>query len=111
MIKLCYKSGCGKLRGVTRRSRNAFESQLAYNGSAVWVSSFTVNKVKYMISILIKLFTEDFYERRKVVNELPIQPVIPSLQQDDSDLLFHECPNCNCRCNCTDQPCSCCNEV
>jgi hypothetical protein len=34
-----------------------------------------------------------------------------SLQQDDSDLLFHECPNCNCRCNCTDQPCSCCNEV
>jgi hypothetical protein len=31
--------------------------------------------------------------------------------EDDSDLLFHECPNCNCRCNCTDQPCSCCNEV
>ena len=84
---------------------------MVHNGSAVWVSSFTVNKVKYMISTLIKLFTEDFYERRKVVNELPIQPVIPSLQQDDSDLLFHECPNCNCRCNCTDQPCSCCNEV
>jgi len=30
---------------------------------------------------------------------------------DDSDMLFHECPNCNWRCNCTDQPCSCCNEV
>jgi len=28
----CYKSGCGELRGVTRRSRNAFEPQLAYNG-------------------------------------------------------------------------------
>ena len=28
----CYKSGCGELRGVTRRSRNAFELQLAYNG-------------------------------------------------------------------------------
>lgn len=27
----CYKSGCGELRGVTRRSRNAFELQLAYN--------------------------------------------------------------------------------
>ncbi len=27
----CYKSGCGELRGVTRRSRNAFEPQLAYN--------------------------------------------------------------------------------
>ena len=34
-----------------------------------------------MISTLIKLFTEDFYERRKAVNELPIQPVIPSLQR------------------------------
>ena len=64
-----------------------------------------------MISTLIKLFTEDFYERRKAVNELPIQPVIPSLQQDDSDMLFNECPNCNCRCNCNDKPCSCCNEA
>jgi hypothetical protein len=27
----CCKSGCGELRGVTRRSRNAFEPQLAYN--------------------------------------------------------------------------------
>jgi hypothetical protein len=99
--------------GLNRRcdSGRLLIIDLKFNGSAVWVSSFTVNKVKYMISTLIKLFTEDFYERRKVVNELPIQPVIPSLQQDDSDLLFHECPNCNCRCNCTDQPCSCCNEV
>ena len=24
--------------------------------------------------------------------------------------LFHECPWCNYRCNCDDQPCSCCNE-
>lgn len=31
-----------------------------------------------------------------------------SLQQD-SEMLFHECPNCNIRCNCSDQPCSCCN--
>lgn len=23
---------------------------------------------------------------------------------------FHECPNCNSRCNCSDQPCSCCKE-
>ena len=42
---------------------------------------------------------------------LDLLAVMPSLQQDDSDMLFHECPNCNCRCNCTDQPCSCCNEV
>jgi hypothetical protein len=52
----------------------------------------------------------DWLEKR-LVKLLTIQPVIPSLQQDDSDLLFHECPNCNCRCNCTDQPCSCCNEA
>lgn len=29
---------------------------------------------------------------------------------DDSHMLFHECPNCSCRCNCTDNPCSCCRE-
>lgn len=28
----------------------------------------------------------------------------------DSELLFHECPNCNSRCNCTSQPCNCCLE-
>ncbi len=42
--------------------------------------------------------------------KLNIPAVTPSLQQDDSDMLFHECPNCNWRCNCNDQPCSCCNE-
>lgn len=42
---------------------------------------------------------------------LDLFAVIPSLQQDDSDMLFHECPNCNCRCNCNDQPCSCCNDA
>lgn len=31
-----------------------------------------------------------------------------SLQQD-SEMLFHECSNCNIRCNCSDQRCSCCN--
>lgn len=30
--------------------------------------------------------------------------------EDDSDMLFHECENCNMRCNCTDQPCSHCLE-
>jgi hypothetical protein len=28
--------------------------------------------------------------------------------EEDSDMLFHECPQCNCRCNCSSQPCSCC---
>jgi len=28
--------------------------------------------------------------------------------KDDSDMLFHECPNCNNRCNCVSHPCSCC---
>ncbi len=28
-------------------------------------------------------------------------------KEDDSHMLFHECPNCNCRCNCPDTPCSC----
>lgn len=26
----------------------------------------------------------------------------------DNEMLFHECPQCNIRCNCSDQPCSCC---
>lgn len=42
---------------------------------------------------------------------LDLFAVIPSLQQDDSDMLFHECPNCNWMCNCNDQPCSCCNDA
>jgi hypothetical protein len=42
--------------------------------------------------------------------QLRIGDVMLSLQQDDSDMLFHECPNCNWRCNCNNQPCSCCNE-
>lgn len=29
-------------------------------------------------------------------------------KEDDSKMLFHECPNCNGRCNCSQQPCSCC---
>ena len=37
-------------------------------------------------------------------------PVMPSLQHSD-DMCFHECPNCNSRCNCSSQPCSCCNEA
>lgn len=34
----------------------------------------------------------------------------PDCVTDDSSMLFHECPNCNWRCNCDTQPCSCCNE-
>lgn len=34
--------------------------------------------------------------------------VMPALQYSD-DMCFHECPECNCRCNCSNQPCSCCN--
>ena len=33
-----------------------------------------------------------------------------ALQHSD-DMCFHEYPDCNCRCNCSDQPCSCCNEA
>ena len=28
----------------------------------------------------------------------------------DSEMLFHECPHCNSRCNCSAQPCCCCKE-
>ncbi len=28
----------------------------------------------------------------------------------DSEMLFHECPHCNSRCNCSSQPCCCCEE-
>ena len=45
-----------------------------------------------------------------VVKNCFIPPVMPSLQHSD-DMCFHECPNCNSRCNCSSQPCSCCNEV
>ena len=34
--------------------------------------------------------------------------IMPEPPEDDTDKLFHECPNCNWRCNCNDQPCSCC---
>lgn len=30
------------------------------------------------------------------------------LNNTDNEMLFHECPNCNFRCNCNSQPCSCC---
>ncbi len=36
--------------------------------------------------------------------------VMPAFQHSD-DMCFHECPYCNCRCNCSNQPCSCCNEA
>ena len=39
-----------------------------------------------------------------------IHDVMPAFQHSD-DMCFHECPDCNCRCNCSNQPCSCCNEV
>lgn len=45
-------------------------------------------------------------ERLKIISSNPM--LCDSLQQD-SEMLFHECPNCNVRCNCSDQPCSCCN--
>lgn len=40
-----------------------------------------------------------------VPQDLKFNPVTPD------DMCFHECPNCNCRCNCLNQPCSCCNEA
>ena len=43
----CYKSGCGELRGVTRRSRNAFEPQLAYNGSGLCVVALSKLKTNH----------------------------------------------------------------
>ena len=55
---------------------------------------------------------EDFRSQLRAENKvLDLFDVMPSLQQDDSDMLFHECSNCNFRCNCSDQPCSCCNEA
>jgi hypothetical protein len=33
---------------------------------------------------------------------------ITDKEHKDSEMLFHECPECNWRCNCSDQPCSCC---
>ena len=32
------------------------------------------------------------------------------MKDNSDDMCFHECPKCNCRCNCSTQPCSCCDE-
>lgn len=61
--------------------------------------------------------SEDDFLNSKTLDTLNEETVTPhdantmlcdSLQQD-SEMLFHECPNCNIRCNCSEQPCSCCN--
>lgn len=47
----------------------------------------------------------------EALNEaLRIHDDMPALQYSD-DMCFHECPYCSFRCNCSDQPCSCCNEA
>ena len=61
--------------------------------------------------ILEKVRLEQLTVNEGMQQVLDLFAVMPSLQQDDSDMLFHECPNCNCRCNCLDQPCSCCNDA
>lgn len=63
-----------------------------------------VNEGKYPYYDLDKLIKAGklCYEAGKKSQSKPI------IEEDDSHLLFHECPLCNCRCNCTNTPCSCC---
>jgi len=35
---------------------------------------------------------------------------IPVENENSDDMCFHECPNCNDRCYCSAQPCSCCTQ-
>ena len=46
---------------------------------------------------------------RMRAKNLHIHAVIPALQHSDA-MCFHECPNCNDRCYCSAQPCSCCTQ-
>lgn len=36
------------------------------------------------------------------------QPVSTEVEEGSDNMCFHECPDCNNRCNCNNQPCSCC---
>ncbi len=55
-------------------------------------------------------------ELKSVGRHLP--PIIKShshelgkKEENDQHMLFHKCPECSWRCNCNDQPCSCCEMV
>jgi len=44
--------------------------------------------------------------RRAILLEMAIKELL----DNSDDMCYHECPNCGYRCNCSDQPCSCCND-
>ena len=70
------------------------ENYELYNKMQTFLSSEFIGQINYYASL---------YHTTNCTGVLPEPP------EDDSDMLFHECPNCNWRCNCNDQPCSCCN--
>ena len=39
-----------------------------------------------------------------------IDTVVEAFEDNSDDMCYHECPSCGSRCNCNDQPCSCCQE-
>ena len=39
-----------------------------------------------------------------------IDTVVAEFEDNSDDMCYHECPSCGSRCNCNDQPCSCCQE-
>jgi hypothetical protein len=41
--------------------------------------------------------------------EFEIMDADDESRREDDLMLFHECPDCNSRCNCSDHPCSCCD--
>lgn len=48
-------------------------------------------------------------EAQEEASKISSNAVLSNSLQQDTEMLFHECPKCNCRCNCSAQPCSCCN--
>jgi hypothetical protein len=39
-----------------------------------------------------------------------IDTVVEAFEDNSDDMCYHECHSCGSRCNCNDQPCSCCQE-
>jgi hypothetical protein len=75
-----------------------------------------MNQLQQAYKDLIKfveydLVFHDGYEKKEYAELRAKIAELEAKEEDDSHMLFHECPNCNCRCNCTDHPCSCCDEA
>lgn len=62
---------------------------------------------------VVRLCTRDFEQFKNIMEAVKgyLLAISPSKSDRPDDyILYHECPKCNWRCNCSSQPCLCCNE-